>query len=109
LPGGQLQLIDAITQTGTPTIVVLIHGRPATFGAEQQVTVASVALLSFSERHSEWNHDLVGRMATWYGHQLPVLIVTGEEGGTALSDILFGSVSPTGKLASTWYRASITN
>lgn len=33
LPGGQLALLSAVAATGTPTITVLVHGRPATFGS----------------------------------------------------------------------------
>ena len=37
LPGGQLMLIDAIISTGTPVVVILINGRPATFGVQDEV------------------------------------------------------------------------
>jgi len=32
LLGNQLDLLEAVLATGTPTLTVLIHGRPATFG-----------------------------------------------------------------------------
>jgi len=71
-------LIDAIIKTGKKTIVVLINGRPDTFGTSTQN-----ALL-------KGIHALV---VTWR---------PGEEGGTALANILFGGVSPSGKLISSW-------
>ena len=32
LAGVQLDLLDGVLATGTPTVVVLVHGRPASFG-----------------------------------------------------------------------------
>lgn len=32
LPGGQLPLLQALTATGTPVVVLLLHGRQMTFG-----------------------------------------------------------------------------
>ena len=40
LPGGQLALLSAVAATGTPTVTVLVHGRPATFGAGEAFAVA---------------------------------------------------------------------
>jgi len=78
LAGGQLSLIDAIIKTGKKTIVVLINGRPATFGTSTQN-----ALLK----------GINALVVTWR---------PGEAGGTALANILFGDVSPSGKLISSW-------
>jgi len=78
LPGGQLALIQAILNTQTPTVVVLINGRPATFG------VATMNELLY---------------------QIPALLVAwrpGEEGGTAIVNAIFGDINPSGKLVSTW-------
>ena len=69
LPGIQQELIEAIVATGTPTVVVLINGRP----------------LSIS-----WIADHVPAiLEAWY---------PGEEGGHAIADIIFGKVNPSGKL-----------
>ncbi len=69
LPGVQEDLLRAIYETGTPTILVLIHGR----------VVAT-----------EWIAEKIPAIVeAWY---------PGEEGGGALADILFGNVNPSGKL-----------
>ena len=34
LPGAQLELLEALIDTKTPVIVVLVHGRPVTFGSD---------------------------------------------------------------------------
>jgi hypothetical protein len=34
IPGVQLALLDAVLATGTPTVVILFHGRPVTFGTD---------------------------------------------------------------------------
>ncbi len=69
LPGVQQQLIEEVTKTGTPTIVVLINGRPATLG---------------------WINDNADAiLEAWY---------SGQEGGTAIAEVLFGDVNPSGKL-----------
>jgi beta-glucosidase len=69
LTGLQEELIKAVEATGTPTVVVLINGRPlATRWAAQHVP----ALLE-----------------AW----LP-----GEKGGQAVAEVLFGDVNPSGRL-----------
>jgi beta-glucosidase len=69
LPGVQHALIEAIHATGTPTVVVLMTGRPY--------------LLNWIHEH------ITAVLEVW----LPA-----QEGGTALADILFGDVNPGGKL-----------
>ena len=69
LPGVQQQLVEEIIKTGTPTIVVLITGRP--------ITIGSI------------NDNAYGILQAWY---------PGQEGGTAIAEILFGDVNPSGKL-----------
>lgn len=69
LPGLQEELVQKVYNAGTPTVAVLINGRP----------------LSIS-----WIADNVPAiLEAW----LP-----GEEGGNALADILFGDYTPGGKL-----------
>jgi beta-glucosidase len=73
LSGGQDQLVRAVVETGTPTVLVHIGGRPLTM---------------------EWEFDHVGAALTaWY---------PGCEGGNAIADVLFGDHNPGGKLPVTW-------
>ncbi len=69
LPGVQMDLVKAVCETGTPTVVVLLNGRP----------------------HSiSWIAENVPAIVeAWYA---------GEEGGNAIAEILFGDVNPSGKL-----------
>jgi beta-glucosidase len=69
LVGEQDELVRAVVETGVPTVVVLIHGRPlaVTYIAEQVPAV----------------------LDAWY---------VGQEGGTAIARALFGAVNPGGKL-----------
>jgi beta-glucosidase len=72
LTGVQEDLIRAIYETGTPTVVVLVNGRPLA----TPWTAAHVPAL----------------VEAW----LP-----GERGGTAVADVLFGDYNPSGRLAIT--------
>lgn len=75
LPGVQEGLLRAVVATGTPTVLVLINGRPLTL---------------------TWAADHVPAiLEAW----LP-----GEEGGNAIADILFGDYNPGGKLPVTFPR-----
>ena len=68
-PGVQRDLVKAIHETGTPTVVILVHGRPYSI---------------------PWMTDHIPAIIeTWY---------PGEEGGSALAEVLFGKVNPSGKL-----------
>jgi len=69
LPGVQEELVKAICETGNPTVLVLVDGRPLDLGS---ITDKIPAILE-----------------AW----LP-----GEEGGTAVADVLFGNYNPSGKL-----------
>lgn len=75
LPGRQRQLARAVIATGTPTVVVLISGRPL---AIPWLATHADALLE-----------------AW---------VPGDEAGHAVADILFGAVNPSGKLPMTFPR-----
>jgi beta-glucosidase len=76
LPGVQEELAKALLMIGKPVAVVLINGRPYAFPALAEKTNAI--------------------LEAW----LP-----GEEGGSAVADILFGDVNPGGKLPITFPRS----
>jgi len=69
LIGSQTQLIKVIVETGTPTVVLLINGRPLSINYVKEHVPAIVE--------------------GWY---------LGEQGGIAAAAILFGDVNPSGKL-----------
>ncbi len=69
LSGVQEDLIQAVYATGTPTVVVLINGRPLS---------------------TRWTSEHVPALVEAW---LP-----GERGGEAVADVLFGNYNPTGRL-----------
>lgn len=74
LPGYQLELLHRVVAVGKPTIVVVMTGSALALG---------------------WADDNASAVLnTWY---------PGQDGGTALADILFGKVSPSGRLPVTFY------
>ena len=69
LPGVQEDLVKAVFETGTPVVLVLVNGRPNALG--------------------------------WMAEKIPVILeawLPGEEGGSAIADVLFGDFNPGGKL-----------
>jgi beta-glucosidase len=75
LPGRQLELLQAVVGTGTPVVLLVMNGRPLD--------------LRWPAEHVPAILDI------WY---------PGTQGGTAAADLLFGDVSPGGKLPFTWPR-----
>ena len=76
LPGEQEQLIQAVADTKTPTIVVLSNGSAVTM--------------------KNWVNKVAAIVEAWY---------PGEEGGNAVADVLFGDFNPGGKLPITFPQA----
>ena len=77
LMSNQNDLVDAMLQTGKPVIALLVNGRPL---AIPDVASRVPAILE-----------------SWYA---------GQEGGTAIGEVIFGDVSPGGKLPVTFPRSS---
>ncbi|MBU2664764.1 glycoside hydrolase family 3 C-terminal domain-containing protein [Actinoplanes bogorensis] len=75
LPGRQLELVQAVVATGTPTVLLVMNGRPLD--------------LRWAAEHVPAILDI------WY---------PGTQGGNAVADLLFGAVSPGGKLPFSWPR-----
>ncbi|NNM45386.1 beta-glucosidase BglX [Knoellia koreensis] len=76
LPGRQLELLQAVVETGTPVVALVMNGRPVD--------------LQWAAEHVPAILDI------WY---------PGTQGGAAVARLLFGDVSPGGKLPFTWPRS----
>jgi beta-glucosidase len=76
LPARQQALLEAVIGTGKPVVLVLMSG--------------SALAVNWADAH-------VGAIVqAWY---------PGEEGGTALADVLFGDYNPAGRLPVTFYKS----
>jgi beta-glucosidase-like glycosyl hydrolase len=73
----QDDLVDAMVQTGKPVVVLLVNGRP--------MAIPRVA------------EHVPAILEAWY---------LGQEGGTAIGEVLFGDVNPGGKLPVSFPRSS---
>jgi beta-glucosidase len=75
LPGRQLELLQAVVATGTPVVLLVMNGRPLD--------------LRWAAEH------VPAILEIWY---------PGTQGGAAVANLVFGDVSPAGKLPFTWPR-----
>lgn len=73
LPGRQLDLLQAVYNTGKPVVLVMINGRPNS--------------INWADRY------VPAIIEAWY---------PGSQGGTAVADVLFGDYNPGGKLTVTF-------
>ncbi|TDX00586.1 glycoside hydrolase family 3 C-terminal domain-containing protein [Dinghuibacter silviterrae] len=76
LPGHQLDLVKAVAATGKPVVVVLIGSQPMT--------------INWIDRY------IKGIVYAGY---------PGDQGGTAIAEVLWGNYNPGGKLTLTWPRS----
>jgi beta-glucosidase len=76
LPGNQQQLLEAVVATGKPVVLLIFSGRPL--------------VLNWAAKH------IPSIMEAWF---------PGTEAGHALANILYGDVSPSGKLPMSFPRA----
>ncbi len=75
LPGRQLELLQAVAATGTPVVLLVMNGRPL----DLRWATANISAI----------------LDIWY---------PGTQGGAAVANLIFGDVSPAGKLPFTWPR-----
>nr|WP_121270820.1 beta-glucosidase BglX [Pedobacter schmidteae] len=73
IPAVQQRLLQALLKTGKPVVLVLFNGRPLVLNWEQQ--------------------NVPAILNVWFG---------GTEAATAITDVLFGDVNPSGKLTTTF-------
>ena len=76
LPAIQEQLLDAVTATGKPVIIVLTNGGALSVNKAQE-KAAAIILAGYS----------------------------GQQGGNAVADVLFGDYNPAGRLPVTYYKS----
>jgi beta-glucosidase len=76
IPQAQKDLLQALLKTGKPVVLVLFTGRPLVLVQE--------------------NENVPAILNAWFA---------GSEAGTAIADVLFGKVNPSGKLTATFPRS----
>ena len=77
MPASQQKLLESLRATGKPVVLVL--------------TTGSALAIDWAKAH------LPAILVAWY---------PGQRGGTAVADVLFGDVSPSGRLPVTFYKAT---
>ena len=77
LPGPQQKLLERVVARGKPTAMVILSG--------------SAVAVEWADKH------VPAIVQAWY---------PGQEGGTAVADVLFGDCNPSGRLPVTFYRST---
>jgi len=77
LSNGQEELLEAVSATGKPVVLILINGRPLD--------------ISWAAEH------VPAILEAWY---------PGSQGGNGIADLLFGDANPSGHLPVSWPRSS---
>jgi len=77
LSGGQQELLEAVSATGKPVVLVLVNGRPLD--------------ISWAAEH------VPAILEAWY---------PGSQGGNGVADVLFGDANPAGHLPVSWPRST---
>ncbi|HZW91496.1 MAG TPA: beta-glucosidase BglX [Candidatus Eremiobacteraceae bacterium] len=77
LSNGQEELLEAVSATGKPVVLVLVNGRPLD--------------ISWAAEH------VPAILEAWY---------PGSQGGNGIADVLFGDANPSGHLPVSWPRSS---
>jgi beta-glucosidase len=77
LSNGQEELLEAVSATGKPVVLVLVNGRPLD--------------ISWAAEH------IPAILEAWY---------PGSQGGNGIADILFGDANPSGHLPVSWPRST---
>jgi beta-glucosidase len=77
LPAAQQQMLEAVSATGKPLVVVLLNG--------------SALAVNWAQQHA------AAILEAWY---------PGEEGGTAIAETLLGTNNPAGRLPVTFYKSA---
>jgi beta-glucosidase len=75
IPSSQKKLVEALSKTGKPLVLVIMSGRPLVLNEENQ-----------------WGSSI---LQTWFA---------GTEAGNSIADVLFGNYNPSGKLTTSFPR-----